>query len=501
MDNNLAPGGVASPPQKQGKTSMIIGIIVGVVALAAIIVVLVMFVFSPNSGSIAEVRDPAPLFYMEDDDIYMAVGADSVELEDAAITDNGYGTYINGMMSIDRRYVYYLADVDEETGAGKLLMIDTKGSMDPEIMAEDVCEARISLSGEYFLYLTDIEDNVGTLYYCKMGGEAEKVSSDVASGEYELSPKGRHYYYTKLTSDGEDMSFAVYAALDGDEPVKVDDGEAGKGDIISHANVTDDGEFVYEYERMDEDTYEYDTTVYIFSDGDRDKIASDASVEMTFGSAYDMLYSEDRTLYYKAPGEDKQRLSKDFESAAFPPYYGSDLDFEYDKRFLLVESDEDDDDQVTLYEMEIGQEPVKITKADSWGYRINTDFSWISFTRDGELYLCYKDKDGWSDRIQVCENALLSGFDMAGKYFYYIESYDEDDKYGDLYRYALSPKTEEAEMLQYDVQYFDLMDDVAYTYTTDDELYRVDNEDDKTMLFDEEIVSADQGTWRPIPVC
>lgn len=94
----------------------------------------------------------------------------------------------------------------------------------------------------------------------------------------------------------------------------------------------------------------------------------------------------------------------------------------------------------------------------------------------------------------MCESALFSRFDMAGKYFYYIESYDNDDDYGDLYRYPLSSNTEEAELLQYDVSGFDLMNDVAYTLTTDDELYRVDSKEDKELLFDEEIAGADLAT-------
>ena len=489
MENNMAPGGMAPPQKKQANTSLIIGIIVGVVALAAIAVMLVMFVFSPNGGSSA-LRDPEPLFYMEDDDIYMAVGAETIELEDAALSDSGYGSSINGMMSFDRRYVYYLADVDDESGVGKLMVVDTKGSLDPEIVAEDVCEAVISLGGGHFLYLADIEDEIGTLYYCKMGGEAEKISSDVVSGQYGLSPNGRKYYFVKRMSDDEDEAFTVYAALGGGEPDKVDDGEAGEGDVISLATVTDDGEFIYEFGSMDDETYEYDTTLYVYADGDRDKIASDATIKETFGSASDILYSEDRTLYYKAPGEDKERLSKDFDGVVFPPYYGSDPNYEHDKHFLLVESDEDENDQVTLYEMRIGQEPVKITKADRWGYSINADFSWVSFQRDGELYLCYKDGNDWSDRIEVCENVLSFGFDMSGKYLYYIESYDEDDDYGDLYRYTLSSRTDEAQMLQYDVQGFQLVDNILYTNTADDEIFRVESEDDKTLLFDEETLGG-----------
>ena len=461
------------------------------------IVVLVLFrIYSRAAVAVlAEVRDPAPLFYMEDDDIYLASGTETRQLDKADVIVEGYGSYINGMMSYDRRYVYYLAEVDTDSGAGKLMVIDTKGDMEPAVVAEGVCAAKISSNGNYFLYMTDIEDEVGTLYYGGLGGEADKVSGDVEVGAYDLSPDGQNYYFTRRTSDDEDMAFAIYAAINGDEPVKIEDGEAGNGDSMYYVVVLDNGSILYTFDTMDEDTYEYDSTLYMYQDGDRDKVASNAQLEMMFESSGDILYSEDRTLYYLAAGEEKERISKDFNSVLFSPYYGSDAAYEYDQHFLLVEDDADDEDsyadEVTLYEMEIGKDPVKITKADSWGYSINNDFTWISFTRDGETYLCYKEKDGWSERIQICDNALVSGFDVAGKYFYYIEAYDDTDDYGDLYRFALSSKTEDAELMQYDVSYYALMDDVVYTRTTDDELYRVDSKDDKTLLYDEEVVFAD----------
>ena len=507
MDSNMDQGGVnptnqqpplpAPPQNKKGKTSLIIGIVAGAVALAAIIVVLVLFVFTPNagSGSVAEVRDPMPMFYMEDDDVYLASGMDTVELEGAAITEGDYVSYINGMASFDRRYVYYLAEVDEETGAGKLMAVDLKGDLKPQEVADDVCAAKIAPYGKYYLYLTDIEDGVGSLYYGELGKEADKVSNDVPEGEYELSPDGKSYYYIKQMSDDEDLSFAIYAALNGEEPAKVDEGEAGKGDFISSVFVLDSGEVVYEFETMDEDTYEYSSTLYVFKDGDRDKIATDSSIREMFGDSDDMLYSEDRTLYYKAPGEDKERISQDYNWVMFPPYFGADINYVNDKHFLLIEDDATEDDpypdQVTLYEVQVGEDPIKITKADSWGYQLNSDFKWVSFQRDGETYLCYKDKDGWSDRIHVCDSAIKVAFDMSGKYLYYLESYDEDDDYGDLYRYALSDKTEEGELMQYDVNFFDLMDDVVYTRNTDDEIYRVESKEEKTLLFDEETVGAD----------
>jgi hypothetical protein len=505
MENYIGQGNVAPPdgqaypqqmpPQKKRNTSLIIGIIVGVVALAAIIVVLVLFVFTPGGGGgSAEVRDPAPLFYMEDDDIFIASGTETLQLDDADVIDEGYGPYINGMMSYDCRYVYYLAEVDADSGAGKLMAMDVKGDMEPTLVAEGVCAAKISSNGKRYLYVADVEDEIGTLYYGELGGEADKISGDVIVGEYDMSPDGSHYYFTKRTSDDEDMAFAIYAASKGKEPVKMEDGEQGKGDNVYRVIVLDDGSILYSYETMDEETYEYDTTLYLYADGDRDKIASDASLEMMFESSGDILYSEERTLYYLSGGEEKERISKDFNSLLFPPYFGGDAAHEYDKHFLLVEDDADDEDsysdEVTLYEMEIGKDPVKITKADAWGYQINGDFSWISFTRDGETYLCYKEKDGWSERIKVCDNALDSGFDMAGKYFYYIEAYDESDSYGDLYRFELSSRTEEAELMQYDVNFYELMDDVAYTRTTDDEIYRVNSRDDKTLLFDEKVVFA-----------
>lgn len=67
----------------------------------------------------------------------MAVGEDTLVLEGAAVSVTESTGVLRGQLSFDNRYLYYLADVDEETGAGTLMAVDTAG-MEQTSIADDV---------------------------------------------------------------------------------------------------------------------------------------------------------------------------------------------------------------------------------------------------------------------------------------------------------------------------------------------------------------------------
>lgn len=500
MDNNIQsvnsqaqpPIKPYIPPETQTKKTnkgLVIGIAAGLVFIAAIVLVLVLLVF-PASGSRAQASEPLPLIYMEDDEVYLAVGARTVELEEATVINGDYSITINSQISYDGRYFIYLADLNEETGAGDLMLIDLKADFKPRAIEEDVCSAKMSALGDNIIFFRDVEDGKGTLYYAGLGKNAQEIEDDVLINDFGISADGRSYYY--FTQSGEDTR-ELYVCVKGAEPEKAIELSSDKGESVYIKEITNEGALVYEYSEYDE------SKLYIYKNGKKEKIASDARVEFAFDPEYKkILFVGGDSLYYKAENENKERITKNYSDARLPYYnspssVGYELLYEtwyglnnvYDTHFMLVER-EDDAEETTLYEMRIGSEPIKIAEVDSWSYDISTDFKWVFFERDGELSLTFKDGKEWSDRIEICENQMQATFDESGQYLYYIELSDSDDDHGDLYRYELTSRDHDPELLQYDVNGFSLYNKAILTSTTDDEIYRVYSKNDKKLLFDEE---------------
>lgn len=501
MDNNIQsvnpqpPIKPYIPPKTETKKTnkgLIIGIAAGLVFIAAIVLVLVLLVF-PSSGSRTEASEPMPLIYMEDDEVFLAVGTRTVELKDAAVIDSDYVKQVNSQISYDGRYFIYLADVDEETGAGDLMLIDLKADLKPRVIEKEVCTAKISALGDNIIFFRDIEDGKGTLYYAGLGKEAKEIEEDVLIEEFKISVDGRSYYY--FTQSNENTR-ELYVCVKGAEPEKVMELSIDKGESIYIRDLTNEGTLIYEYSEYD------DSKLYVYKNGKEEKIASDAKVQIAFDPEYEkILYSDGDSLYYKAENESKERITKDYHDVRLP-YYNShiaasyDIMYEtwyglnsvYDTHFVLTEI-EDDIDEVTIYEIRIGSEPIKIAEVDTWrNYDISPNFSWVVFEHESELCVAYKDRNEWSDRIELCENYMQAMFDENSQYLYYIELSNEDDEYGDLYRYELTSRDHEPELLQYDVNGFSLYNGAILTGTTDDEIYRVYSKDEKKLLFDEEYI-------------
>lgn len=505
MDNNIQsvdsqaqpPIKPYIPPETQTKKinkGLIIGAAAGFVLIVAIVLVLVLLVL-PSSGSGAQASEPLPLIYMEDDEVYLVVGTRTVELEGAAVKASEYGNdEVNGQISYDGRYFVYLSDVDDETGNGDLMLIDLQGDLKPKAIEEDVCSARMSAYGDYIIFFKDVENKKGTLFYAGLGKKAQQIEDDVMLFDCGISIDGKSYYYTQHNGN----TYDLYVCVKGAEPEKAIEVSSDKGESIFIRTITNEGAVVYEFSDND------DTKLYIFKNGNKEKIASGARVEFAFDPEYkELLFSSGNSLYYKADNESKERITKRFYDARLP-YYNSltSLDYDflyftayglnnvYDTHFLLAEKD-DEEDENTLYEVSVGKDPIEIAKADNWSYDVSVDFKWVLYERDGELSLTYKDGKEWSDRIEVCEYHMRAMFDEKGQYLYYIELSDEDDAYGDLYRYELTARDHDPELLQYDVDGFTLYNGAIVTRTNDEEIYRVYSKSDKKLLFDEEYVGLE----------
>ncbi|MDD5018522.1 MAG: hypothetical protein PHO15_10545, partial [Eubacteriales bacterium] len=359
---------------------------------------------------------------------------------------------------------------------------------------------RISADGTKILLFTDVKNEIGDLSVCELGGEPESVASSVLTSFYGFSDNGENVGYIKMTEGDEENTYALYVSIDGKDPEKVEEGTGYTYySVFDQLYLGNDGQVLYSY---CDDPESGEFSLYLCDkDGDTDKIAANAYVVQTFDDVDDFLYytysqEDGSSLYYQAPGEEKERLSQEYGNAVFAPYFGADLDYVPDKHFMLVENDEDDSSEVTLYEVEIGEDPVKIAKCDVDAYAINSDFSCVAFGRQESLFLTYKTADGWSDRVEVGENLISGRFDIAGDNFYYIEGSSSNSEYGDFYRYSLAE--EESELLQYDVQAFDLIEDIPYSLTTDEQVYCFDSAGEKEKIIDEDaygIFRAEGGVY------
>lgn len=470
--------------ENKAKKGLIIGIVLGVLLLAAIIIALLLLI-SPASGSKMQERDPQPLLYLQDDEAYLAVGSRTVELEGAVVMDSEYGyDKVNSQISFDNRYFIYLANVEEDTGAGDLMLIDLKGDLEPERIEEEVCSASLSDLGNYIMFFKDIEDGVGTLYHGKVGEEAEEIAYNVLPLDFAMSSNGKNFYYNAQQNDD---TWGMYICKNGEEPEKVKEADFANGEIIDGLNITDAGVFLFSYEEDGQ------RKIYTYENGDEEKYAGDIFMEMVIDAEkYEMIYSEGDSLYYKTMGEDKERITNNLHGIMYDYYFGPDPYHVYEPHFLLAESKgEDDSGEVTLFEIEVGGEPIEIADADTWSYSVNSDFKWVSFKRDNKLFLVNKMGNEWGDRIELCEYSRQPNFGDNGKYFYYIELNDPTDEYGDLYRFELNSAKNEPELMQYDVSGYYMCSGSIVTRANDDEIYRVDSKDDKKLLFDEKIYDLD----------
>ncbi|MGI5849973.1 MAG: hypothetical protein ACOX8Q_07905 [Christensenellales bacterium] len=461
--------------QKKKRTALAVILICTAAALAAALAAVFLWVLMTAISPAVTVGRPEPILYEKDGNVFLANGDSTVGIDDVYFIDADYGKYINGLYSYDNRYFFYMANVDKKTGAGDLMRVSADARGKPQKAADGVCTAKVSGDGAKVLFVSDVHNGFGKLYACIPGEEPLPVSGSVMPEwwTFGFSPNGEYIFYITKSPDG---CYTLY--------VKAFSGKAAKikeSDIpLTYAVVDNGGRLLFEL--YDESSCEY--TLYLYTkDGGINKVGTDAYIELMFGSCDDLLYASGTALYYRAPGEDKQRLSRQYCDIALAPYFGSDPSFVPEKRFLLAEFETDIySKRVTLYEQEAGKDKIKITRADSFSYQVDPWFTWVAFDRGKTSYLVHKENGKWGEPKEISKGRICSNFDLSGQYYYYIEPQNEESYTGDLYRYSL--RTGENELLMYDIADYYLTNHAVFARTTEDELYHVDSKDDKKKLMD-----------------
>jgi len=452
------------PPQAPPKKKKL-WLLIGGAAVIVIAVVLVLVLTLGKGGTVSDPTDP--VLFVEDGDVYLAVGTESILLEDAAWASGYEGDYLDAWMLYDGSTLFYLADIGK-SGEGDLMSIALgNANAEPECVAEDVYTARISADGKQILYISDAEDSVGDLYLCSPGGKPEQIDDSVWSSHYGFSPNGKMFYYLQEDSKGNQTLMMGK----GNEPEEITDiDESWASDVY----LDDSGRILFNAYDTDEGEY----TLYLYANGDVDRISRDAYYLTTFGSAVEYLYcTGDDELYY-VNGSDETCITDQWYNLRFPKsaWKSQDPRVAHEAHFLFGEGESYE--EITMYEYSATGESVKIGRRNG-GYAIDENLHYIAYEWDDTLYLSRKESRGWSSREEICEYTIDFDIDEAGRYLYYI-SCDEGEYSGDLCRVPLAGGDEE--VLLKDVTEFLLWEGGVYALTDENEAYIVLNEDDSERL-------------------
>jgi len=424
-----AVGDVPPIPKKKKKTALFV-ILAAVILLAAAGTAAFMLLRTPAT----DLNNPLPLLYEKDGEVFLGNDENVISLGEAHFILSGKEVRLSAMNSFDNTLMIYITDADPETGRGTLMQVRTDGKSQPEKIAEDVAAAKLSRDGTQVLYLTgnaDEEDASvkGDLYHVLPGEDAELISEDVHADYFGFSPGGDSFYY--LTMEGEYKPFMLYTKTGAEQSVQVHFVERGNTFPYWQIELNDSGEIYIEVWNTDSRKVD----LYRGQGAEAECIAEGARIVHIFGYMDGLLYSSDDALYYKAPDEDAELITDSYVDIAFPDYAGSDINYVPEKHFVYAESD--GEDTVTLYEQTIGEDPIKITKADDKEFAIQSGFAWMTCVKDGERCLYQRSEDDWSKEAELGENVIAWNFNFADpQTFYYIQSNDADEEYGDAYCYS-----------------------------------------------------------------
>lgn len=462
---------VPQTPQKRPRSKkLLLWIGCGAAALVIVAVVLVLCLSPGGTGG----AKPEPMLFMEDEDVYLMAGTETIQLDEAAFAAGYESNYLNAMVSVDGNTLYYLADVNSSSGEGDLMRIALgKANAEAESIAEDVYSARISADDKKVLYISDYEDGAGDLYLCTPGGKPEQIGESVYGRNYSFTPNAGIVYYT--TTDGSG-GFSLMQYSGGEETEIEDMDDASPSGMY----MDDSGKALYKVYSEEDGEY----TLYLYTNGKSERICTDTEYIYTYPilcKADEFLYGIEGELYYYRQGEDERVTDEfygiDFMQPSFDPREGNG------RHFMLTEGETSED--LVLYEVNLPGDPVKIGKMDG-SYITSESGTMIAYRSNDNLYLVKKAGSGWSDREKICEDPLYASFDESGRYLYYIVK-DGDNYSGDLCRVRVSGGEEE--VLMSDVTEYFLTGSGVYAIDDEYEAYFVMGEDDSESI-EEDIYSV-----------
>lgn len=456
-------------PQKRSLTWL--WILVGAVAVAAVLLIVLL----PKGG--ADDMAPAPVLYSDDGDVYLVTADGEARLGNVRVNVKSWGAMFNCVAANDNRQLYYLEDVDMDTGEGTLMRINADGSGAAEEVTDGVVTAVISPDGSNILYLTDLDGVTGELVL-RTGGRDTEIMDDVSPDFMTFSENGQYFAFVEMKIGSKETRYTLYICKAGGEPVEVGDFETLTDKPFIYTELLNNGTLLYSVS-----VYGEDESVEIFAmcniDGN-DEVLCDSYAFTQWTGEDDFMYSDGEKLIYVDANGDETRLCRDYAGMSW--LYDENGERLKD-RFLIQQmrdgKDYGDELAVTLYEMDKDGNMTEIDEADKTA-RANAGFTWIQYKRRGVMYLCPKEGGEWGKRIEICDHAKDTCFGPDGKYFYYIEKETDEDETGTLMRYDL--EKDDTEKLKKDAADLRLLDGHVYTLDEENVLYYLDEDGDDTVI-------------------
>ncbi|MBQ6430700.1 MAG: zinc-ribbon domain-containing protein [Oscillospiraceae bacterium] len=319
----------------------------------------------------------------------------------------------------------YFSDLKNDPWQLTTRLIDISGVSDSDLYnkGDDYAYAAcMSDNGKYIFFVDKVTVSGSSLYYKEVSdpeGDAVKIDSDVYAYRVDSAAK----YVTYLKND------AIYQYDIGADSKEKLVSNAGRGFKVSKddkriAYLTSDGDF------------------YLYEDGEKNKIASDVSIEYIDDDITVIYYSKDDALYkqdLKGDSEKEKILSdvydviKVYESGEF--YFvknndsGSDAAEEYDPSKTGY----------SLYYYD-GEEATELTNTyDNWSYNYAYEAPVITYDAydgaDLEKYVAVK---GNATVLKQEKAAKYFRLNDAGTLLFYIDDISDDKDEGTLYRIEIS---------------------------------------------------------------
>ncbi|MBQ7876486.1 MAG: hypothetical protein IJ316_04270, partial [Clostridia bacterium] len=447
----VAPVAEVEGKKKKGKKGLLIGgIVIGVVAVVAAIVGLVMFLLGNGGGA-------EPVFYVKDNTRMMVLAGKTkpIEVTKAETTISATN---------DGKYIVYGVDYDKDDETYTLVYASVNKPDDYTEIDKDVTgfgvapggnglvyykddslyistsleEGKKVLEGEDGVYMQGITQDLGKILYMDNGtlyikdiaeDEEEKIANNVYSVEYRYTDEDNHYI---------DLS-ELYYVTESDTLYKWTDGDATKiASDVYDLLVTKDCVFY-----SVEDYYDYD--VYMLDEnGEEELIINDADYGYCSGQ-------------YVEVGSEYHVFTTKGDVIIFDEYEVSEIEISEDNQYLYA---------------------VKYSNGTLYSYKIDEgeltdetelcdDVDYIYANNDNTIYARSNDYENegiayGSKYYETAKNEEYGHYEITGGKIYYVTD-------GDLYIATLGEEADKA----------DCEDDVKYVYVAGEHVYYIANWDDK----------------------